>query len=300
MRGRRVLTYAWSCVLLMGLHAAEHSTASLGNPPPPAGSKHPEGKFVSIGGHQIWIEIEGHGEPLLLVPGGPGYSHDYFHPFFSALSSEPRIIYYDPFGTGRSQRVADSPVSGAALQESNDRIVRLEQDLFPENWKRIEVLRSRGLVSSSPEMAKASPPILEYVTLYERKSADQPPPADAFNPDLSLAIMGNDMDFKLAGEAANFDWRPGLRRLNAPVLVLNGRADLLITPRQAEEISSAAPESKLRIFEHSGHFCFSEETDETMREIHAFLEPKYPIGIRCSLLLSHREARRWDRDSRSH
>jgi proline iminopeptidase len=65
---------------------------------------HPPGRYLDVSGHQIWYESEGRGEPLLLLPGGPGASHDYFHPWFSALRDRARIIYVDPFGTGRSGR----------------------------------------------------------------------------------------------------------------------------------------------------------------------------------------------------
>ena len=65
---------------------------------------HPAGDFVSVNGKKIWYESEGTGEPLLLITGGPGFSHAYFHPFFSALASSNRIIYFDAFGTGKSER----------------------------------------------------------------------------------------------------------------------------------------------------------------------------------------------------
>ena len=66
--------------------------------------KHPPGDFVQVNGKTIWYESEGKGEPLLLIAGGPGFSHAYFHPFFSALASSNRIIYFDAYGTGKSER----------------------------------------------------------------------------------------------------------------------------------------------------------------------------------------------------
>jgi proline iminopeptidase len=64
---------------------------------------HPPGDSVIINGKAIWYESEGKGEPLILIAGGPGSSHAYFHPFFSSLSDSFRIIYYDAFGTGKSE-----------------------------------------------------------------------------------------------------------------------------------------------------------------------------------------------------
>jgi proline iminopeptidase len=70
----------------------------------PALLKHPPGDFVTVAGKKLWYESEGSGEPLLLVAGGPGFSHAYFHPFLSALADSRRVIYFDAFGTGKSDR----------------------------------------------------------------------------------------------------------------------------------------------------------------------------------------------------
>jgi proline iminopeptidase len=69
-------------------------------------SIHPEGKYYNINGSKIWIEVEGNGEPLLLIPGGPGDAH-YFHPEFSILASICKVICFDAFGRGKSDRAKD-------------------------------------------------------------------------------------------------------------------------------------------------------------------------------------------------
>lgn len=76
----------------------------------PSGPKvlHPPGAYATVNGVKIWYESEGRGEPLLLISGGPGAAHGYFHPFFSALSDSFRVIYFDAFGRGKSDR-AGSP-----------------------------------------------------------------------------------------------------------------------------------------------------------------------------------------------
>src|SRR4029077_18575783 len=80
---------------------------------------HPPGDYTTVHGHKIWYESEGQGEPLVLIPGGPGGRHNYFHPYFSALSSHFRVIYYDPFGTGKSDR-AKNPKEYSLAQEVED------------------------------------------------------------------------------------------------------------------------------------------------------------------------------------
>lgn len=75
--------------------------------PPVAGAQraeHPAGRYVELEGARLWVEEEGSGEPLVLIAGGPGLSHAYFHPWFSALSDTYRIIYFDALGCGKSSR----------------------------------------------------------------------------------------------------------------------------------------------------------------------------------------------------
>ena len=73
-----------------------------------AGIPHPPGQFYSIQGHKIWIETEGTGPALLLIQGGPGLPHDYLHPWFTAMAKNHRVIYYDPYGRGKSDHAANS------------------------------------------------------------------------------------------------------------------------------------------------------------------------------------------------
>jgi len=68
----------------------------------------PEGKYVVVGGHRLWYRIVGKGEPLLLIPGGPGVAHSYFWPHFDRLSDSFQVIYFDAFGRGRSDRAKDA------------------------------------------------------------------------------------------------------------------------------------------------------------------------------------------------
>ena len=65
--------------------------------------KHPPGAYVEVNGAKLWYESEGTGEPLLLIAGGPGAAH-YFHPFFSVLANSYRVICFDSFGRGKSDR----------------------------------------------------------------------------------------------------------------------------------------------------------------------------------------------------
>ena len=65
---------------------------------------HPPGDYITVNGTRLWYESEGTGRALVLIPAGPGVSHGYFHPHLAPLAQSQRVIYYDAFGTGKSDR----------------------------------------------------------------------------------------------------------------------------------------------------------------------------------------------------
>lgn len=57
---------------------------------------------ISAGGVELYCRIIGQGEPLLILPGGPGLGHDYFLPAFKRLATKYQVIFLDQRGHGRS------------------------------------------------------------------------------------------------------------------------------------------------------------------------------------------------------
>jgi proline iminopeptidase len=64
--------------------------------------------FVDANGILIYYEAFGKGEPLVILHGGPGASHDYFLPYLLPLARTNRLIFIDERGSGRSQK-AEKP-----------------------------------------------------------------------------------------------------------------------------------------------------------------------------------------------
>jgi len=87
---------------------------------------HPNGRFLTLLGAKTWVEEEGTGDPLLLIAGAGG-SHDYFHPYFSHLAAKHRVIYFDAFGRGNSDK-AKSP-SEYTLARDVEEVEALRQAL---------------------------------------------------------------------------------------------------------------------------------------------------------------------------
>lgn len=65
-------------------------------------------ELVDINGTKLFVKVLGSGEPLLIIHGGPGLSHDYFLPHLNPLAENHQLIFYDQRGTGRSSVELDS------------------------------------------------------------------------------------------------------------------------------------------------------------------------------------------------
>ena len=78
-----------------------------------------------------------------------------------------------------------------------------------------------------------------------------------------------------------WDWRPALRALEAPVLVIHGSRDVLPLDG-ARGWVAAVPDSRLLILEGAGHFPYLEVPERFFAAVHEFLEGRWPAG-------SHRE-----------
>ncbi|HEX9029471.1 MAG TPA: proline iminopeptidase-family hydrolase [Anaerolineales bacterium] len=60
---------------------------------------------IDSNGIPIYYEMIGEGEPLLLLNGGPGFSHEYLQEL-GALAPYGRLVFYDQRGTGNSGKAA--------------------------------------------------------------------------------------------------------------------------------------------------------------------------------------------------
>jgi len=64
--------------------------------------------YVDVHGIMIYYKSFGKGDPLLILHGGPGASHDYFLPYLLPLARKNRLIFIDERGSGRSQKVENT------------------------------------------------------------------------------------------------------------------------------------------------------------------------------------------------
>ena len=85
-----------------------------------------DGKFVTVNGARLWVVIVGKGDPLFIIPGGPGGAHLSYRRFDS-LASTNMLVYFDAFGRGQSDTAKD--VKEYSLQRDIDDIEGLRQAL---------------------------------------------------------------------------------------------------------------------------------------------------------------------------
>jgi len=74
-------------------------------------------RFIETPRGKIYCETEGEGPLLLLQSGGPGCTHQCFHPFFSDAAAFATVIYHDPIGLGKSSRIESGSYDLAGLVE---------------------------------------------------------------------------------------------------------------------------------------------------------------------------------------
>ncbi len=63
--------------------------------------------FVDANGALIYYQTLGAGDPLVIVHGGPGASHDYFLPWLLPLARHNRVVFIDERGSGKSEKLED-------------------------------------------------------------------------------------------------------------------------------------------------------------------------------------------------
>ena len=299
---------------------------------------HAPGRLVDVNDTKLWVETEGSGEPLLLLAGGPANSHLTFHPYFSALADEYRVIYVDYRGRGRSAPLAhpsEATFSGdvadiAALiealglqwvnlygfsyggmiaqalsldhptkvrrlilantihspemwQKNHENINREIELQYPEVWEQILALRAQGVRSTDPRVQALYRVHLKLVRFYNPDNAARllTEPGSR-NAELYPVFVGDDVESFIGGEVAKLpDFRPLLKALQMPVLILAGRYDRALYPKYQYEFTRYVPSAQFVWMERSGSFSHIEEPEAVLGMARGFLQdaPQAPKRI---------------------
>jgi proline iminopeptidase len=65
-----------------------------------------DGKYVTVNGAKLWVVLAGQGDPLIIIPGGPGSAH-FSYRSFDSLAKDNQIVFFDAFGRGKSDTAQD-------------------------------------------------------------------------------------------------------------------------------------------------------------------------------------------------
>jgi len=85
-------------VLLISSRAFSQSTDTTAFP-----DSWTDGQYYTINGSKLWVVTVGTGEPLIIIPGGPGGNHLAYRGFDSlSRKGNIQLIYFDGFGRGKS------------------------------------------------------------------------------------------------------------------------------------------------------------------------------------------------------
>ena len=85
------------------------------------------------------------------------------------------------------------------------------------------------------------------------------------------------VDRYVAASLGSWDWRPALRRVNAPTLIIHGTADPLPVA-SAREWAAALPDARLLLFQGVGHFPYLEKPDAFFTAVDTYLRGSWPQG----------------------
>jgi proline iminopeptidase len=165
--------------------------------------------------------------------------------------------------------------SNAMWQENDDNYNREVKVNYPEVWDTLMILRKQGY-KSSDSLHQLIYGRIPYGFVYAynpekfipKKRSVYPNP---FNTRLYYQMVGSDGDFVVGNDIGSFDYRPELKNLKMPVLILAGRYDRVAVPWMMVQYKQYCPQAKFFMFEKSGHNPHVEEPQKTFGIIRSFL-----------------------------
>jgi pimeloyl-ACP methyl ester carboxylesterase len=172
----------------------------------------------------------------------------------------------------RSLVLANSLHSPEMWQLNHANINREIASQCPEAWEKIQAFRAQGIPSTDPCMIEQFSRAEVFVRFFNpdhaQRLASEP---GARNQALYPVFCGADVDFIVGNEVARIpDFRPRLKEIKCPMLVLAARFDRALYPALQREFLIHAPQASFHIMERSGSFSHVEEPEELFRMLRKF------------------------------
>jgi len=254
---------------------------------------------------------DGAGTPLVLVNGGPGFDHQYFHlaPVWERLGMGRRVVFFDQPGTGQSYPVHSNDSVGVSDVLDAIHAVRMELGasrivVLGHSWggyvamafgleypDATEALVLVGTVAPNwtdtefnfaplfpDSLARGSSPASDPDG--PRKDLRRHLAMSLYSPSIRQLVThgfaglphnARQASQLIADARANDLW-PLLEGLQPSVLVSTGRFDANVAPRTSWRVHQAIPGSHFVVWERSGHYPMIEEPDDFVEVVSRFLD----------------------------
>jgi pimeloyl-ACP methyl ester carboxylesterase len=260
--------------------------------------------FADIDGLPLHYEVEGEGEPLLLISGLGGNAR-VWAPVLPLLTASRRVIRVDNRGTGQT----GAPPGPYTIDRLADDIAGLlaHLGLGPVDvvgWslggsvlqslliRHGPVLKRAVLLNAFPSYTGLQHGWLDCLLALRRAGTDPlaigmfamawsfTPRAltdhDAVRAAVTLGLQDPHPTTVEGFEAQahglrRYDSRPDLPRVTTPTLVLSGAEDILTPPSQSIEIARLIPDARLQLLPRGGHAMILEYPQDTVAALLAWL-----------------------------
>ncbi len=265
--------------------------------------------LISVNGTELFYEEAGAGLPCLVMHGGLGLDLTSMHPSLDPLGDVLRLIYYDHRGNGRSGRppletttfeqLADDADAlraslgherVAVLGHSYGSFVALEYALrHPQRVSHLILVGTAPAMDYGHEIADnarrngATPEMLAALGATPQDDEELGRlwrtivPLYFYQYDERAEALFRETRFSAAAMVRGAHLLPHynlmlrLSELHTPTLILAGRHDFVTPPRQAERLQAMLTNSRLVIFERSGHYAWVEEPERFFPVVRGWL-----------------------------
>jgi proline iminopeptidase len=264
---------------------------------------------VDVQQTHLFYTRSGSGVPCLVMHGGLGLDHTYLRGL-DIISDVLDLVYYDHRHNGRSGRPPLESVTHAQLADDAEGLrqhlslgkvvvlghsyggfIALEYALrYPASVSHLILLDTAPVFNYGEEimnnaMAKAATPaMLEALTASSSNDEamksmlklllplyfyQYQPAYDALFADIITCAAIEEQQEKIL---STYNMLPYLHEIGCPTLLLVGRDDFICPPSQAQLMHAHIPQSRLVVFEQSGHFPWIEEPALFIQTVKEWLE----------------------------
>jgi proline iminopeptidase len=105
---KKIITLLLGAILLLAISCDRDHDKTSSSKISSSKSFGVEEGYIDSHGILIYYKAFGNGEPLVILHGGPGASHDYFLPYLLPLARNNKLIFIDERGSGRSQKIENT------------------------------------------------------------------------------------------------------------------------------------------------------------------------------------------------